>query len=106
MRMSLYYATSVVGRIGHKEASCSESSVSTTTHAHIMSSPCLEEASKPDANHSPSPWKIVHTRRPRVRGVAKSHFLNINLPHLKFLHRVPLKSTSNLLMHSKFSNLT
>ena len=65
----LYYATSVASQIGNKEASCLESSVSMTTHAHIGSSPCLEEASKLLANHSLSPWKIVHNRRPRVRGV-------------------------------------
>ena len=80
MNMCLRYATNVVEldlrKLAVRSQIFRQPQRHTWNHPHIY----LQKTPQPDENNSPSAWKIVHTRKTRVRGVGReTYFKNKTL---------------------------
>ena len=93
------------GRIGHKESICSEPNITLNQTPNTGSASYRVVTSNSETNQPQAPWKIVQTRRTRVRGIGKCEYpLKSKNPSDSYPRTT--KSTSNkLLILSKLFKL-
>lgn len=86
------------GRIGHKESICSEPNITLNQTPNTGSASYGVVTSNSETNQPQAPWKIVQTRRTRVRGIGQCEYpLKSKNPSDSYPpnHKVNFKQTSN-----------
>nr|POF11820.1 hypothetical protein CFP56_66019 [Quercus suber] len=86
------------GRTGHKESICLEPNITLNQTPNTGSASHRVVTSNSETNQPQAPWKIVQTRRTRVRGIGQREYpLKSKIPSDSYPlnHKVNFKQTSN-----------